>query len=127
MNSIKARFKRMPIGRTGKDPNASGKTDAAASAERTPNEGRKNAPANSNASNVDSGLAAARMFIEDEREGSLVFTIQVATAYRPRIAVDVHRFGEEQGDGPYGKLAGLTKMSGAEHGFVEAEHPSFGI
>ncbi|KAF4769983.1 hypothetical protein HAV15_011591 [Penicillium sp. str.  len=125
MNSIKARFKRMSIGRTGKDPNASGKTDAAASAERTPNEGRKNAPANSNAANVDSGLAAARMFIKDEREGSLVFTIQVATAYRPRIAVDVHRFGKEQGDGPYGKLAGLMKMSGAEHGFVEAEHPSF--
>ena len=117
----------MSIGRTGKDPNTSGKTDAAASAERTPDEGRKNAPANSNAANVDSGLAAARMFLKDEREGSLVFTVQVATAYRPCIAVDVHRFGEKQGDGPYGKPAGLTKMSRAEHGFVEAEHPSFGI
>jgi hypothetical protein len=65
-------------------------------------------------------LAGAQRVVSDQRHGSLVFTLRQATVSSPRISAHVHRCGEQ--DGP--RLVQSTEDQ--DHGFVKAEHPSFG-
>ncbi|KAL3459327.1 hypothetical protein BJX64DRAFT_291304 [Aspergillus heterothallicus] len=62
---------------------------------------------------------AAQRVIDDQRNGSLVFTLREATLSSPRISAHVHRYGEQTGP----RIVQSTEDW--DHGFVKAEHPSF--